>query len=222
MKPIREAVMHRRNRIWSALIASVALAVATACSDGSAPDPSMPSSPGDTRLSADLGIVRRSASVPGFVDTVVTFWAVRGRDREGRIFFRSASGGVGEEFARLKIGSATLLARPDGTPVAQGDSVLITMRVVDPALLLVEFQPSGLQFNPQEPAELEMQFGEADNDLNSDGHHDSEDEALISSLGIWRQESPGLPFVRLASTLLTSTSSCDSKITGFTRYALAY
>lgn len=222
MKPIREAVMQRRNRIWSALIASAALAIATGCSDNAAPDPSMPSNPGDTRLSADLGIVRRSSTIAGFVDTVVTFWAVRGRDREGRIFFRSADGGVGEEFARLKIGSATLTARPDGTPVAQGDSVLITMRVVDPALLLVEFQPSGLQFNPQEPAELEMRYSEADDDLNSDGHHDGEDEALISSLGIWRQESPGLPFVRLTSTLLTSTTSCDSKITGFTRYALAY
>ena len=215
--------MHRRHRIWSAAVAAAALAAAVGgCSDSSAPDPSQPSQPGDIKLSADLGIVRRSPAINGFVDTVVTFYAVRGQEREGRIFFLAPDGGVGEEFVRLKIGSATLLARPDGSPVAQGDSVLITMRVVDPALLLVEFQPSGLQFNPVEPAELEMKFGQADDDLNGDGTFDGADEALISSLGIWRQELPGLPFVRLSSSLFTSLTSCDAKITGFTRYALAY
>ena len=215
--------MHRRHRIWSAIFVATALAAAAGgCSDSSAPDPSAPSQPGDVKLSADLGIVRRSGAINGFVDTVVTFYAVRGQEREGKIFFLAPDGGIGEEFVRLKIGSATLLARPDGSPVAQGDSVLITMRVVDPALLLVEFQPSGLQFNPAEPAEMEMRYGEADDDLNGDGHHDSEDEALISSLGIWRQELPGLPFVRLSSSLFTSLTSCDAKINGFTRYALAY
>ena len=215
--------MHRRHRNWSAVFAAAALAAAVGgCSDSSAPDPSVPSAPGDVKISTDLGIVRRSPAINGFVDTVVTFYAVRGQEREGKIFFLAPDGGIGEEFVRLKVGAATLLARPDGTPVAQGDSVLITMRVVDPALLLVEFQPSGLQFNPNEPAELEMKFGEADDDLNGDGMHDSEDEALVSSLGIWRQELPGLPFVRLDSSLFTSLTSCDAKITGFTRYALAY
>jgi hypothetical protein len=215
--------MHRRHRIWSAVFAAAALAAAVGgCSDYSAPDPSVPSAPGDVKLSTDLGIVRRSPAINGFVDTVVTFYAVRGQEREGKIFFLAPDGGIGEEFVRLKVGSATLLARPDGTPVAQGDSVLITMRVVDPALLLVEFQPSGLQFNPAEPAELAMNFGEADEDLNGDGTHDSDDDALVSSLGIWRQELPGLPFVRLSSSLFTSLTSCDAKITGFTRYALAY
>jgi len=215
--------MHRWQRIWSAVFATAALAAAAGgCSDSSAPDPSVPSQPGDTKLSADLGIVRRSTAISGFVDTVVTFYAVRGQDREGMIFFLASDGSPGEEFVRLKIGSATLLARPDGSPIADGDSVLITMRVVDPALLLVEFQPSGLQFNPAEPAELEMQYGEGDDDLNHDGRQDSEDAALISSLGIWRQELPGLPFVRLSSSLFTSIAACDTKITGFTRYALAY
>src|SRR5512141_1033050 len=215
--------MHRWQRIWSAVFAAAALAATVGgCSDSSAPSPSVPSEPGDVKVSADLGIVRRSTAISGFVDTVVTFYAVRGQDREGKIFYLAPDGSPGEEFVRLKVGSATLLARPDGSPVAEGDSVLITMRVVDPALLLVEFQPSGLQFNPAEPAEVEMRYGEADNDLNGDGHVDGEDEALISSLGIWRQELPGLPFVRLSSSLFTSLTSCDAKITGFTRYALAY
>jgi Methionine aminopeptidase len=215
--------MHRWQRIWSAVFATAALAAAAGgCSDSSAPDPSQPSQPGDTRLSADLGIVRRSTAINGFVDTVVTFYAgprpgTRGQDLLPRARRESRRG-----VRALKIGSATLLSRPDASPIADGDSVLITMRVVDPALLLVEFQPSGLLFNPAEPAELEMQYGEGDDDLNHDGRQDSEDEALISSLGIWRQELPGLPFVRLSSSLFTSLAACDTKITGFTRYALAY
>ncbi len=211
--------MGRGHRWWiaCAAVASVA-AAALACSDASGPG--VPSQPGDER--ASLNVVRRSGAVPGFVDTVVTFYAVRGTDREGSIFFKAADGGPGEEFVKLSIGSAALLARPDGTPIAQGDSVLITMRIVDPALLLVEFLPSGLQFNPQEPAEMEMQYGGGDDDYNEDGHHDAIDTAIEATLGIWKQEAPGLPFVRLASTLLQTSRSSDAKITSFTRYALAY
>jgi hypothetical protein len=43
--------MHRWQRIWSAVFATVALAAAAGgCSDSSAPDPSEPSQPGDIKL----------------------------------------------------------------------------------------------------------------------------------------------------------------------------
>ena len=47
-------------------------------------------------------------------------------------------------------------------------------------------------------------------------------EAIEGALGIWRQETPTQPFVRLSSVLTTTDRSVRSSITGFTRYALAY
>ncbi len=207
-----------RSVYRSGLGIAIALGI-WACSDSAGPADT--SSPGDMRPPASLNIVRHSGIAPN-VDTAVSFYAVRGSGREASLFYRTASGDRGEEFVRLKLDQASLLARPDGTPVAQGDSVLITMRVVDPALLLVEFAPAGLQFSPAQPAELEMRYLEADSDFNEDGHHDSTDNAIEGALGIWRQETPSQPFVRLSSALTTADRSVRSSITGFTRYALAY
>jgi len=207
-----------RSSYRSGLAVAIAIGI-WACSDSAGPVD--PSSPGDSRPPTSLNIVHHSGIAPE-VDTAVSFYAVRGSGREAALFYRTATGERGEEFVRLKLDQASLLARPDGSPVAEGDSVLITMRVVDPTLLLVEFAPAGLQFSPAHPAELEMRYLEADNDFNEDGLHDSTDNAIERALGIWRQETPGQPFVRLSSALTTADRSVRSSITGFTRYALAY
>ena len=211
--------MRRMSRFRLALALAVG---AAACSDSAGPGgPGTPALPGTIRSLAQLFLVHRAAGALA-VDLSTTFYAVRGQGREGVLYYRSPTGQPMEEFARLKLSDKTLLANPDGSPVAQGDSVLITMRVVDPALLLVEFSPSGLRFDPSEPAELEIRYAEADDDFNEDGLHDGRDAQIEAELGIWRQETPLDPFVRLNSTLVTMSKSARSNITGFTRYALAY
>ena len=51
------------------------------------------------------------------------------------------------------------------------------------------------------PAELKIHYDHADDDLDDDGDVDGEDDDIESTLSIWRQESPGDPFVRLGSVL---------------------
>jgi hypothetical protein len=151
-----------------------------------------------------------------------SFYAKRGEDREVRIFFQDEVGGAGEEYLRLRVDAPSLLALPDGTPVLAGDSVLIHVRVVDPAQMLFELSPSGLQFNPLDPAQLKIHYDHADGDLNDDGSVDAEDDSLETTLAIWRQENPGDPFVRLASVLSADLDEAEAELTGFSRYALAY
>lgn len=186
------------------------------CSDSNGPGPD------DTRPPSELSILRLGESTPPLFNPEMSFWAVRGEDRETRIFFQDEVGGPGEEYLRLRVDAPSLLAHPDGTPFAENDSVLITVRVVDPAQLLFELEPSGLRFNPVDRAELRIHYDQADDDLDDDGDVDSVDDALELRLSIWRQESPGEPFVRIGSALFEDLEEIEAELDGFSRYALAY
>jgi hypothetical protein len=85
-----------------------------------------------------------------------SFWAVRGQTRSVRIDYLSdGSGGGVAHFLEFTVPAEGLLRRPDGSTFATGDSVLITI-AVDPAELVVQFEPSGLVFDDWSPASLEV------------------------------------------------------------------
>jgi hypothetical protein len=194
------------------------LLLTLACSDSGGPDDD------DTRPPSDLTILRLSEDSPPLFDPEESFYAIRGEDREVRIFFENEDnpGEPGDEYLRFEVDAEALLAYPDGTPFAEDDSVLITVRVVDPARLLFEFEPAGLTFSPSRPAELKIHYDKADDDLDEDGDVDIEDDALELTIAIWRQEADGDPFVRLGSLLLDDLEEIDAELQGFSRYALAY
>jgi hypothetical protein len=197
---------------------ALSLAFVLACSDSGGPDDD------NTRPPSDLTILRLSENSPPLFNPEVSFYAVKGDNREIRIFFEEEDdpGEAGDEYLRLEIDADALLAYPDGTPFAEDDSVLITIRVVDPARLLFEFEPAGLTFEPDRPAELKIHYDKADDDLDEDGDVDLDDEALELTLAIWRQESEGDPFVRLGSLVIDDLEEIDAELEGFSRYALAY
>ena len=199
-------------------LTALPLALVLACSDSGGPNDD------GTKPPSDLTILRLSEDSPPLFNPEASFYAVRGEDREVRIFFEDDenAGEAGEEYLRLRVDAEALLAYPDGTPFAEDDSVLITVRVVDPARLLFEFEPAGLSFSPTRPAELKIHYDEADDDLDEDGDIDVEDDALELTLAIWRQENAGDPFVRLGSLLLDDLEEIDAELEGFSRYALAY
>ena len=167
-------------------------------------------------------IVGLPAGAPPLYQASASFYALKGEDREGSLYFQDGSGGPGERFARLRVRAASLLSLPDGTPIAAGDSVLITLRVVDPAKLLVELDPAGLKFDPAAPATLELSYSATGGDLDDDGQVTQADSVLAGKLGIWRQETAGAPFVLLLSTRLLDLEEVTAQLHGFSRYALAY
>lgn len=176
----------------------------------------------DVRPPTELNILRLPPDHPPFEATVVTFWARANESREGRIYFLDSEGNRGEEYARLKIDSGSLLARPDGTQFAPEDSILITMSVADPTRVLIHLEPSGLTFRADKPAELRLEYDEADPDYDDDGDVDGADDVAEQQLAIWRQAQPGDPYIRLGSVRFEDLREIEARLTSFSRYAIAY
>jgi hypothetical protein len=197
------------------MLTAVAI-LAASCSDSSGPGGDEQKPP------ADLNIIKLDGAGPPLFNPVDSFYAKRGENREVRLYFADIEGGQGEEYLRLRIDAPSLLARPDGTTFQEGDSILVHVLVVDPAQLLFELQPSGLRFSASNPARLKIHYNHADDDFNDDGDIDQEDDSIETTLGIWRQETPSDPFVRLGSVLSEDTKEIDANLEGFSRYALAY
>ena len=177
----------------------------------------------DVKTDAELTVLRTAASAPPLVATTASFYALKGENREVRLYYRPAPGSLDStEFLRFKVPDESLDRRPDGSVIAVGDSVLITVTVLDAAKLIVDFQPAGLRFAASKPAELKLSFAEADGDLDDDGDIDGDDVAAESRLAIWRRETIADPWVRLSSVLSVSRDEVEATITGFTNYAIAY
>lgn len=203
-----------RYRAFVLTVAAI-LVAATACSDSTAP--------GDnSRPPENLNVVRLASTSPPLFNPEESFFAKKGEDRELRIYFQDLSGGQGEEFLRLRVRDESLLSRPDGTPFAAGDSVLITVRVVDVTRILFEAEPSGLTFNPSQPAELKIHYSHADHDFDEDGTIDASDDQIKSQLAIWRQATLTGPFIRLGSVNIEGLEEINADILGFSRFAIAY
>jgi len=204
--------MNRELR-YAALLLTLA-----ACGGDSPTGPAV----GDERPEALLRILELAESAPPLFNPEVSFWARRGQGTEIGIYFQDPEGKRGEKFAELDLDGESLQSYPDGRPFANGDSVLITMRVVDPAKLMVELSPAGLTFNPAKPAELEFRYQFADDDFNQDGRTDDEDAKIEAILGIWRQATPGAPFVRLGTVSIEELEELDAALLGFSRLIIAY
>lgn len=202
------------TRTLAARAAALALVLA-ACDGGG---PTLPPPVDETELT----FVRFAEGTPPLETSSVSFWAVRGRDREGVIRYAAAPGEEeGEAFLAFEVPGGSLLRRADGSAFAPGDSVRITIRVLDPALFLFEFQPAGLRFDPRSPARLKVSYREADRDYDGDGDEDGEDGDFERELSFWRQERAGTPWFRVSTLRIEDLEEVEADIAGFTRYAVA-
>ena len=73
-----------------------------------------------------------------------------------------------------------------GALFQDGDTITIRIQVAQDQLI-VTMEPSGLLFDPFEPAELELRYPEADDDYDDDGTPDPERETRIDP---WLVERP--------------------------------
>jgi hypothetical protein len=199
------------------LAAALAAAAALACSE--------PSDDPDTRPEEDLAIARLQTSAPP-VTLSTSFTVTQGRDTTIALCVRSFVGAGGEcarAIAEARFRANTLRTKPDGTPVQPGEQVTITLSIVRPPELLLQFEPSGLVFDSTAPMELAFRYDLAERDLDRDGRVDGKDEELLDRLAIWKQERLGEVFERIPSSVrVSATSELRAEIYGFTRFALAY
>lgn len=199
--------MKRGSVWWLAAVASLSLAV-TACNEISAPKSR------EFVPDGELPILPVSADAPPLFQTTVSFWAVRGEARVVEMNYDAGYAGAAGNGKCLRfVVPATAL---DGTGVAAGDSVMITIRAINTAQFLFEFEPAGMQFNPAAPARLEIRYRWADR--NGDGVANELDGGRLA---LYRQERPGMVWERIPSTQRNDIQEIHATINHFTLYALA-
>lgn len=194
-----------------ALIALSAIAALSACDGVSAPD--------DAVDESDLTFVRFGANSPPLESDSVSFWAVRGETRVGQMRYVTAE--YNGKCLLFRVPGQALLRRADGTPFLQGDSVRIVIRIVDEMLFRFSFEPSGVVFDPDHPAELEVRYLWADLDYNDDGLVDDKDEKAAEQIRFWHQPKPGAKWRSLPTTQLPDAVEARAPVLGFSQYALA-
>ncbi len=172
---------------------------------------------------SELHFLQTAAGAPALATTSVSFYAVNGQTRQAEIRYRNLPGvPAPNRLVRFRVDKRSLVKRPDGTPIPVGDSLLITLTVVDTVKMIVDFQPAGLVFNPKKPAKLTLWYLEADHDFNHDGVINAADTALEQIFAIWSEELPGDPWTRLPTVRSPSLDQVEAPVAGFTRFAVSY
>lgn len=203
-----------------ALAVLLAAALAAGCGD----DVVSPEDPPQFKSTAELTFLRPAEDAPplllgdsdgdGIRDT--SFVATRGENLEVEIFYedRDTQGERGDRFLEFELEEESLFRYPDGREFQPGDTVTITIQVAGDTLL-AEFEPDGLEFDPDEPAELEMRWIEAETDVDDDGEEDEEE------FDLWKQEREDEPWERSGDLKDVDRDRIRALIRSFTRWALA-
>jgi hypothetical protein len=205
--------MKVRSRWWPLLL--VIAAVFPACDD-----PGAPLEEGVDE--SELTFLRFPAALRPLVSPGGSFYAVKGDSRELVLLYQPEEPGEdGEEFLEFKVPGDALLRRPDGSLFEEGDSILITVQVADDGRFLFDFQPSGLQFDPEHAPRLHISYEALEGDLDDDDDMDEDDDAFEDEIGLWRQEVTGGPWFPVGSIKLEDFDEIDAEIFGFTGFAIA-
>lgn len=179
---------------------------------------------GSSSQSVEQHILVQGDDAPPLETLEAQFWAVAGERQTFKIRYDVPveQENPSPDFFRLDLKQRSLVALPDGTPLVEGDSVLITVSV-DPVRLLVDLEPSGLQFDPKEPARLRLVYLRANPDFNQDGAVDALDGAIeTGSLGLWFRTDAGAPWQLVDADQDLTRKRFDGEIDHFSGYTVSW
>lgn len=194
------------------LAALAAMLLVAACDESTRP----------VENNSNLNFLEPAPTAPAVGAQTLTFNAVQGQDNEVFMYYPQQGTSERSKILRLRIRAEAQIVRPNGTNLTTGQSIPITITIVDPVRLIVDFQPSGLRFLGEEAADLTMWYDERDHDFNDDGAINATDSAIEQTLGIFRRETLTAPWVRLSGNIVVETDEIEADISGFTNYVIAY
>jgi hypothetical protein len=200
----------KRREAVSRLLLALATVAAIACATSTGVTVGVPAS--------KLHFLTANASAPQIAELSVSFYGVNGQARSGTIYYHhddddESEGEDSTPLVRLDLPAGALTTNPDGSPLAVGDSVLVTLSVLDTAHLQVDVEPAGLQFSSSTPAQLTMSYLEADSSVS---------EQDTAALAIWQQSTPGGTWVPLPSNVIPSKKQVTAHVQRRSVYATAY
>lgn len=199
-----------RTSRWLAVLLGLGLA----CSESSGPA-AVPGS--------ELHFVQQDPLAPPLYTVRDSMWAKVGDGRELRLFYQGATPVErGEEFLRLEVPGDALYRWPDGSLFQPGDSVLITVTVVNPAEFVFQFEPSGLTFRTDHPARLKIEYHHGDHDFDRDGDEDATDAEIEQHLDLWHQAQVDGPWRSTSAVQFSELDELDTNILAFSQYAVAW
>ncbi len=168
----------------------------------------------------EIIVIRVDPDAPPLQATEISFWIVRGEEKVVEIRYEGTDGYNGK-CLRLVVPANAPLRNADGTPIAPGDSIFATVRVMDAGLFLFELEPAGLVLNPASPARMEIRYRWMSDDLNGDGVVDGLDTRARDRFGIWARDPSTQRWSSIGATRFDAINEIHAPITVFTRYALA-
>lgn len=199
-------------RMWARTVLAGTLVLGPGCDGFLDPGPELvPES--------ELIFVRVAEDAPPLVSSSVSFWIKRGETREAELRYESYDGDG--KCLLFRVPADAPLRHADGRPFAEGDSALVTITLTDASLFRFDFDPGGLEFDPDHPAELEVRYTWADPDFNGDGVVNPADAAIAARFGFWHQDRPGAGWKRITTERIASALEVHAEISGFSQYALA-
>jgi hypothetical protein len=213
------------RRAWIILLLGSSPGLLSCGGDPGVTDPPDPNPDPGPVPDEELIFLKASADAPPLLTSDTSFVATRGEDIKVEIFYAPEQGSgqqVGDRFLELELDDESLLQYPAGHPMAgatfqAGDTITITIRI-DGNELIATLEPTGLEFNPERPAELELRYTNADDDFDGDGDEDPE---LEGEIDLWRQEKPGDLWFRVGEIKDADLKRVRARLTSFSRYALA-
>jgi hypothetical protein len=174
------------------------------------------------RPSDEHGISAVSPVAPPALSSYsVSFWTFAGQDRSIEIDYRDANASW-QPYLVLSVPQGSLLSRPDGTPFAPTDSILITISI-DTTKLLARLEPTGLTFTDATPAQLKIWYTGASSDFDGNGVIDSADDYIEESLlGVWVQEHPDDPWAPVQGSKFPSSRLLVANLKHFSGYTISW
>ncbi len=198
----------------------VLIALTAACDTATGPRPYGRNAGGDSNSGSPL-LTPIDTPYIALMPRDTSFWAVKGKNYDVVLRFRSTTATPGDQVLEFKLANNSLLTRPDGSTIANGDSVLIEIRPDTTGKMAFTFYPSGLAFDSTAPALLTMWCNHAAADLNGDGVVNSVDEQLWFEMAVWKRESPTDPWSKQNTTRSSDGYQLQTAVGGFTGFSVA-
>jgi hypothetical protein len=215
--------MREPRRVVSGVArAAIVVVMMVACARDAAPPSGVTMPRADVVASGEPHLLQQAPNTPALEKTKITFVATKGTETEVTLKYgKDATHKDKQIFAQFTIPPLGLKTRPDGRPIGIGESIEITLTVIDPLKFLIKLEPSGLKFDPANNAVLTLSYIYAIQDFNGDGEINDVDRDIERNLRLWRKDGTA-PFQKLEGTPQLATDRVSAVIGGFSNYLIAY